>query len=344
VSAPLVACDQGHQDDQPVAGPSIHIVGSNIMGGAAIRQDSRIELAFDRLLLPYSIHRQSFFLSDERGDFFTPEIAYDPVARVVTITPNGALENQQFYRVHIAAPQSPSDQNGLRSIDGATLDPSVASTITFLVDQNAPAQTAPPTVDFCKDIVRIFDKCAGANCHVARVAAAAGLLLDSPADIASTAVGRVAQGSNSGPRSRAEPAGLAFGVDMPILDPGPGSPPTGDPANSWMLYKMLMAVPMPPPSTTVQPPLCDGGLPAPPAMGSAMHSIPWQPLSDDERARLSNLIPGREMPFPADPTAPLSQPQSSLTLDELELVSRWIAQPRATGAPLVPASCGACIP
>ncbi len=109
-----------------------------------------------------------------------------------------------------------------------------------------------------------------------------------------------------------------------------------------MLYKLLLAVPVAS-SSTEQPPYCDGGMPAPPAMGP-FHLIAAQPLSAQERARLSNLVPGREMPYPADPSLPLDQMQMTLTSDELELVSRWISQPRPNGAPLVPASCGPCIP
>jgi hypothetical protein len=319
----------------------IHIVDANIINGKTIPPDGRIEIAFDRLLLPASITRQTFVLSDKRGDFFTPIVSYDPVARVVTVTPNAMLENNQFYELRVATPQSPSDLNGIRAIDGATLDPMAQAAITFqvVVGGDAGASITPPVVDFCRDISRLFDKCAGAGCHTDK-ASALGLRLDNPADIAMTAVGRVAAESNTGPRAMAQPAGLVFGVDMPILDPGAGSPTSGDPANSLLVYKLLMAVPLPK-STTVQPMLCDGG-PAPPAMGP-FHTVMWQPLSDAERATLAGLIPGREMPFPGSPNAPLNQADNTLTLDELELVSNWIGQPRAAGVPLVPQACG-CIP
>jgi hypothetical protein len=51
-----------------------------------------------------------------------------------------------------------------------------------------------------------------------------------------------------------------------------------------------------------------------------------QPLPDDERARLASLIPGREMPYPDDPNAPLNATTSTLTLQEMEVLSFWIAQ------------------
>lgn len=316
-------------------------MGTNV--GAGVPLNGRIEIAFDRLLLSSSITRQTFILSGLGGSGgFTPEVAYDPVARVVTITPDMTFQQQQFYQVRLVTPQSASDLNGLRAIDGATLDPTEKATIEFIASASAPAQAQPPSVDFCKDVVRLFDKCAGSACHTARTVAAEGLLLDSPADIATTAVGRVAQESNTGAQANVRSQGTQFGIDMPILDPGAGAPTTGDPANSFMLYKLLMAVPAAT-SSTQQPPYCDGGMPAAPAMGP-MHMLPWQPLSGDERARLSNLVPGREMPFPADPSRPLDQMQTTLTVDELELVSRWISQPRALGAPLVPPTCAACVP
>jgi hypothetical protein len=58
-----------------------------------------------------------------------------------------------------------------------------------------------------------------------------------------------------------------------------------------------------------------------------------QPLSADERARLSNMVSGREMPYPDDPNAPIDEATSTLTLQELEAVSFWIAQ----GARMEPA-------
>jgi hypothetical protein len=80
-----------------------------------------------------------------------------------------------------------------------------------------------------------------------------------------------------------------------------------------------------------------------------LHLVAWQPVSDADRVStwvarnaipsgLSDYVLGREMPYPADPSAPLSQATASLTIDQLELISRWIAQP-TNGAPLVPLTC-----
>jgi hypothetical protein len=41
---------------------------------------------------------------------------------------------------------------------------------------------------------------------------------------------------------------------------------------------------------------------------------------------LSNYVQGREMPYPADPSASLDSATSPLTGDELDTVSSWIQQ------------------
>jgi hypothetical protein len=170
VLAGALGCDQGAQRDekQTGAGAYLQVVAQNVSVGVALPPDGRIELAFDRYLLPGSIARQTFVLRDLRMNSFTPTVAYDPVARIVTITPPaGSLQADQTYALNIASASSQADLNGLRSIDGATIDPRFAR-IDFPVraaDAGAP-QSAPPTVDFCRDILPIFKRsCLGTACH-----------------------------------------------------------------------------------------------------------------------------------------------------------------------------------
>ncbi len=304
-----------------------------------------IELAFDRLLLPRSVVRQTFVLKDLQGNILSPTVAYDPVARIVTISPpSSALQGDQMYRLDIVSPQGPTDVNGLRATDGATLagSPLCASgsaqpcTIEFPVvagDSGIP-QTSVPTVNFCTDVYPIFQqKCGGSTCHGGKLPAA-GLLLDSPSDVQTTAIGRVAHGANTGPRSAAQPPGLLFGIDMPIIDPGSGTPSAGDPGQSWLLYKVMLATP-PAQSTAQAPTACDGGA-ASLTDVSTVHALSWQPLSDGERSALSNMVLGREMPFPAAGATP-GQGADALTVAELERISRWIAQ--SGDGKLVPTTC-----
>jgi hypothetical protein len=118
---------------------------------------------------------------------------------------------------------------------------------------------------------------------------------------------------------------------MPIIDPGPGPagpdldagiPSTsGDPGHSWLMYKVLMAIPGP--STS------DGGTsPYAVACSDAGATCP-QRLPADERQRLAGLVLGREMPYPTTTDGGTGQ---GLSLDQMETLSQWIAG----GAPLPP--------
>jgi hypothetical protein len=317
----------------------MRIVARNVSTSMALPDNGRIELAFDRYLVPFTVTRQTFALHDLLMRFQTPDIAYDPVARIVTITPTTTtsmppLQADQTYVINI-------DPKVLRGIDGATIDPRDA-TIEFPViagDAGAP-QPAPPTVDFCTDILPVFTaKCALSSCH-GPVNPPAGLRLDSPMAIAATAVGRVAQGANTGPRARPQPPSAIFGLDMPIIDPGSGAGASSGAGNSWLMYKLLLAVP----SASAMPNVgCDGGVITPTDV-SMIHLVEQpafaDPANDPARATLSNNVLGREMPFPSDPGASLQNAGGApLTIDELERVSRWIAQPLPDGGALVPPNC-----
>jgi hypothetical protein len=277
-----------------------------------------IELAFDQLLLPASISRQTFVLSYQSPGDLTPVIRYDPVARVVTIIPGMALLAGQTYTLTINTPSSPTDLNGLRSIGGATLDSSSPSTLVFVAKAgNQPAEPSH-TTDFCNDVMPIFTStCGTAACHTG-VLPAEGLVLTSPAGVLGTAIGRTAQGANTGTvASPPEPPGVVFGVDTPIVDPGTGATSGGDPANSWLLYKVLLGAP----SDCSEAGVCDAG----PLVAPSTYLVPWQPLSDDARTTLDQLVQGEVMPSP---------PATALTLDQMETLSFWISE----GAP-APTTC-----
>jgi hypothetical protein len=327
-------CDLGTPHDEPRfgSGTAIRLLDANIgPKKPPLAPGSRIELFFDRLLLQASITRQTFVLSDLSGNTpgTPPTMQYDPVARVVALYPQTPLMQCQTYEITIVTPKVSTDTNGIRAIDGATLNPLVYPVIEFPVacntdagaDGGGAAVPAPPipTVDFCSQVNPIIQsKCNGGTCHGGPLPAA-GLRLDSSKAIAATAIGRVAQGSNTGARSVAQPASLLFAQDMPIVQPG-------TPGNSWLMYKLLMAYP-PPCSSTAGAAVCDAS--APEVMNN-VHAEPWEDMSPTERATLANMVQGREMPFPSDPSAPMGQALEPLTLDELELVSNWILE----GAPV----------
>lgn len=198
-----------------------------------------------------SITRQTFILENAGGTIaYTPTIAYDPVARIVTITPlatpGQALVAGQSYDVVITTPGTAATPNdGLRAIDGATLKGGPVK-LVFSVTAAAPAPPPTVSIDFCRDINPIFTQTCGTlpMCHLG-TEPASGLLLYPPSGVAQTAVGRVAVGSNTGPQSLPSPPTLLFAEDMPIIDANGRS--TGDPGNSWLMYKVLMAIPSPEP-------------------------------------------------------------------------------------------------
>jgi hypothetical protein len=322
----VAGCDTGHQDDVPIgAGATVHLVGANVGPTQSLVSGAPIELAFDRLLNPLSVTRQTFVLQDLFGNFLVPSPSYDPVARVVRLCmqSSAALSADQMYELTILTPATATGGGtGLLAIDGATLDPSVNPVIEFPVVNGATytgsdACTGATAVDFCSQVLPIFaSKCGTSVCHGGDLPAA-GLLMTTPQGIQATAIGRVAQGSNTGNASQAAPPGTVFGVDVPIISPS-------SPGNSWLMYKMLLADP--PACSSTPGTSCDAGAPGVEANRYPLVTPPWSPMSDDERTTLSNYVQGREMPYPADPSASLDSATAPLTWDELDTVSTWIQQ------------------
>jgi hypothetical protein len=328
-------------DVQYARGLPVHLVTSNAGTNAPLQVGQPIELAFDRLLLPITVTRQTFVLVDKAAESvaITFAIAYDPVARVVTLTPVQALSVGHSYEVTIESPNNPTDSSGLHAIDGATMDPNTARTVTFqvVVASGTPPATCNgivgPCMSFCTDILPIFQgNCVSGTCHNAKPPPPLGLALyDPPDDTAAivelTAINRLSVESTMGALSEPGPPSFHFGQDMPIIDtttvtdPNTSAPvgPTGsgDPGDSFLIFKVLMAG--------------TGGLPLSGVtpLPSSVYSVAWEPLSDGERATLASLIPGREMPLPTQVSSPQPNP-NGLPVDSLERLSLWIAQ----GAPL----------
>jgi hypothetical protein len=333
----LAGCDAGGQKNQPQdLGAPVHFVANVGLGvpqapdassnsggtGTPVTVDTAtgvvtpIQLTFDRLLMPACITRQTFLLEDVNGNELDPAIAYDPVSRVVTITPvPGSMTAGQPYTV-TALPLQPGVSYtqpvdtviGVMAIDGATLDPAAPLTVAFqAVPGDAGAAAVPSSVlaaDYCTQVNKMFlSYCGASGCHGSPPALepAQGLVLTTAAGIQATAVGQVAVGANTGPRPAAQSPNVLFGLDMPIIDPGNGNG-TGNPGNSWLMYKILMAVPLP--------------------LGDAGAIVP---LSDTERATLASLVSGREMPYPSNPVTMPEPSTSPLTLANMETISQWVA-------------------
>jgi hypothetical protein len=312
MGAAAAGCDQGpYQNASLGVGPPVEVVAQPVLvtvpsTPTSSQPSTQIQIAFDRLLMPDTSIRQTFILQDGSGNSLNPAIAYDPYTRVVTITPPPPiLPANQNYRLSIAPPAGPRDPNGLRAIDGATLDPTIPQPFIIQVPMSIPAAAGLPTIDFCNTVQPIFEHCAGSVCHIGQTKPAAGLLLDTAANIEATAWNRIALGSNTGPwfGDNGAPIESTFGIDMPIIDQAKANA-----ANSWLMYKILLAKPNP----------TDAGV--------NDYAVAWQAMTADERARLANLVPGREMPYPGDFTQTPEDNEQALADYQYEQLSLWIAE------------------
>lgn len=352
-AALIAACDQGKQHNEQTAGPQITIISVK----PPLTASGSIQIAVDRLLNPFTVTRQTVQLREAGGTPVTPLVSYDPVARVITLadpgTPGAWLKPGQPYKVKIGIPANGADDvGGVRAIDRATLSPAdPLREFDFLTPKDVGVATPEPTMHFCSDVLPIFQRsCAASICHgtprpstdtahfgASMSSPAAGLILEYANAVANTAIARVANGSNTGGIAGAGgPPQHLFGIDMPIVDPGTAG--AGNPANSWLLYKVMLARPAEGMNVTVARRVkCDGTLGTPPqAVGPFLQSTP---IDDTERAILSDYVLGREMPYPDLTAVGVSDPQTNpgLTFDELERIRLWIS----TGAK-IDVDCGAC--
>ena len=330
-------CDAGTFRKDPATQPTepLRVVGSNVGTNRPLPVDGAVQIAFNRYLLPSTGIRQSIRIVTATGaSTGSPRVQYDPVARTLNVlSPNEAgdggapwLVEGQTYRVQLSVAQEGED--GLRALDGATLAEPVE--ITFLVTGRGAVPDPKPS--FCNDIAPIFlGKCDGDTCHGAGGKQAAGLMLTTAAGFRGTARGnddgRVAQGANTGATDTPTPTPRVFGVNMPLVKPG-------DPGNSWLLYKVLLAPPpVAPPSAPFAPFVCAKGGPVAPEYLPATGGVTPAP-SEREQQVLRDAILGREMPFPTGFRDYRSLP---LTFAEREMLRLWIRD----GAQ-VPDDCGSC--
>jgi hypothetical protein len=263
----LAGCDQGPRLIDPVAGPALELVSSYPAHGegldcaladpaCGVPINARLELRFDRFLLPSTAVRQSIaFFSGAAGnvvpvDRSGPEIIpnYDPLERVVTFSlpPGATLQPNTLYTVRIPVARG-EDALGFRAFDGAPMAGDEPVHISFRTS-NALAPVADPHVLDCGQLIcsafgqgeadcelPITSGCAAAECHGAPATLPRmGLSLASPDGLAN-AVGRVAHQTETGPTTgRALSNPPRFGTAMPVIEPG-------RPSNSYLLYKLLLA-------------------------------------------------------------------------------------------------------
>lgn len=263
-------------------------------------------LAFDRLLSPFTITRQSVAFRDAFNQApVSPIVIYNPVARTVTVSSPSPdqpwmLENQ-VYKIILPVPKDSSDIGGLRAIDGATLEKTVV--FEFLTTKAAGPKVVPRVS--CNDVLPIFqDRLRGCNalnaCHGAPdendASPPMGMILTTGSGLRNTAIGRPSEQMNRGASARVSPPARVFGADIAIIQPG-------NPGSSMLMYKVLAW--------------------GEPTAGTLkdMHV----PLTDDETTRLRDLIGGQPMPPPILSDT-LRDGSRHLSYDDASLIAAWIAQ------------------
>jgi hypothetical protein len=334
-----------------VTGPP---VVATLAAGSTLSEDQNVVIQFNRFLNPGTVNRQTVTLLTAGGAVFVdPNVIYDPVLLTVTLAYPGAgatwLTAGQTYQVQI--PVATPTTEGVLAIDNATM--ATSTQLEFNVVAGDGGTPPPdPEMHFCVDILPIFNgKCQGSPCHSAPATgpltsflpdggsspdaraitgAAAGLVLTSSDGVQDTAFDKVAYESNVGPMAGPSSASCpttnsqtcVFGVDMPIIDPGTNL--SGNPGNSWLMYKVLLAVPSPTDGV--------GAFECAPDMTTDLYAKGMEPaveISAAERARLSDYIEGREMPYPsADPAVPEGSDGGTapLSMQELERLRLWITE------------------
>jgi hypothetical protein len=324
----VAGCDAGSFHDQSTVGPpiSVDVAGTNIETAHGYTVDQPIRVAFNRFLDPRTVTRQSVLIQDLNGNAVTEElIAYDPVTLTISLSNPGAplawLTPKQQYQVVLNVPSyEGGGPSGLQAIDGATLPAPL--TLQFTAGPSAePPFSGVPAMQFCRDVYPIFsNNCSFSGCHAAFQDGGFGSSDGGPRlgmDLASqqsfrkTALNQIADESNTGPLAATgawSPGTTPFGVDMAIVA-------AGEPGNSWMMYKILLAMPVPPDAA-----YDFGSQPAMSAYASALVS----PISASERAILSNYILGQSMPYPG--IAHTEPSSSTLSEGDMERLSTWIAQ------------------
>ncbi len=330
---------------------------ANGAGPNVVPVNQPVILQFNRFLNPATVTRQNIrLLTGSGGGFADAVVDYDPVLLQVTLSnPVGNtnwLVQGQVYEVNM--PLAVSNNGGIQAIDNATL--AAATKIEFTVGP-AGAAYSEPIMHFCADVWPIFKgpgftlpgigivghgSCGSPNCHgkpqkvdisarfpTGESEPAEGLVLDTQAYVAQTAIGKVADESNVGAMAATGAAGIPFGIDMPIIDQGTGG--TGDPANSWIMYKVLLAAPVP---DTMDEGLIPPVRCAPFTTNESYQASTAAVITVAERLRLGSFILGREMPYPnPDDAGEPPEPDEAggpgtdaLSLRQMERLRLWIKQ------------------
>jgi hypothetical protein len=250
-----VACDVGNAEVERSYGADLQVLEVSPRPGeggecapdspadCGVPINAPLVLRFNRHLLPATAVRQSLRVyTGSPNNFVFLEPHYDVIERVVVyrLPAEAMLEPGALYTVELLSPRAAEDF-GFQAYDGAPLtEGPVPLKFGFFT---AKAEDPPPLADLepvpsCEAIVAIFARagCQLGSCHTgaANNQPKMGLNLFGIDAFRTTALGHVAHQTEIGARLDTPLENpVRFGVQMPIVDA------SGDPANSYLFYKLL---------------------------------------------------------------------------------------------------------
>jgi hypothetical protein len=249
----LAGCDAGQRELEDTVGPPLRVVSTYPEDGAGfdcpatdlecgVPIDTVFEIRFDRYLLPSTAVRQSFLVyTGTEGNAvpgaevpaLTPR--YDVIERVVSYElPAGVtLEPNTHYTTELAVAVG-EDDFGFRGFDARPLDEQTTVRTSFLTsNQRKMPVTTPPDGTCATAVSTLSGHCTTSSCHNSKDLRM-GMDLRDPNGLILTAIGQVAHGSETGPKTGVPTQNPdRFGVAMPRIDPG-------RPDNSYLFYKLLL--------------------------------------------------------------------------------------------------------
>lgn len=219
LSPPQVVGLRGELDD------GTRIDGAGASGaGLKVPRLAAIRVAFDRLLLPASVSRQSVRLVSGATAALST-VRFDPATREAVIEPfiENPLAASTRYRVVV---------DGVQDLSGAVLVGPVS--LDFETTDELGRWSPRHAVPFA-EVAPIFEGCATSDCH-AGPTPVSGLDLSSGEGLRRTALGQPSKGAL--PRGNEALDGAFRLTDLALIDARDGR---GRPEYSYLMYKVLGA-------------------------------------------------------------------------------------------------------
>jgi len=248
-----LGCDRGSPTFENDKGPAPQIVWTspaNAATGVALRQSVRVQ--FDRFLRPDSTSRQSICIqAGPNNGCVISSLEYDPVDRVMVAKPMADLLPNTAYNVRLLVPTKDGPDDGVRAFDDVPLAEEARFSFTTGTATSMPTLAEPVrAADFCGAEPTPSTTLIGCSaCHNAiGMGGRLNLGLGGAFQLKTQSQGvrqtvsalvtdqtvAVETATAPNPIEVRRAGNSPFGQNMPYID-------KGNPANSYLLYKMLIA-------------------------------------------------------------------------------------------------------